>query len=343
MPVITEADFTSQIKSKNLKKAYFIYGEEKYLVDYYTKLLTDKVLSGNNNSFNLQDFSSPDLNIDALIDAVEAVPLFSPFKCVRIFDFDIEKEPADTVKKLKEIIADVPETTVLVLSFPNLVVDSKRVSKWSTLIKFFEKNGDVLNLPMLNDIKLRKQLIKWAEKMSCTLTEKNAQLIIDKCGSNLLILKNELEKLCAYVGNAEITSVAINSVVVENFEANVFELTKAIMAKNYERAFEVLDVLFFRKEEPIAILAVLASSYLDIYRVKVAEISGKSIYDVAEIFDYKRKMFRLENAQRYARNISMNSVKSCINLLTETDAQLKSSRLDPRVLLEKLIAKLAIC
>lgn len=343
MPTITESEFNSQIKSKNFKRAYFIYGEEKYLVDYYPKLLTEKILCGNDNSFNLQNFSSPDLDINALDTAVEALPLMAPLKCVRIFDLDVEKEPADTIKKLKGIISDVPETTVLIISLPNLTLDLKRSSKWSTFIKFFEKYGEVLNLPVMNKLKLQRQLIKWAEKLSCTLSEKNAQLIIEKCGNNLLVLKNELEKLCAYAGGSEITSEAINRVTVENFEANVFELTKAIMAKNYERAFEVLDVLFFKKEEPIAILSVMASNYIDIYRVKVAQQSGKNIYDVAEVFDYKRKMFRLENAQRHSKNISMESLRKCIELLTQTDEQLKSSRLDSRILLEKFIAKLAIC
>ena len=342
MPVITESDFNLQVKSKNFKQAYFIYGEEKYLVDYYTKLLTEKVLLNNSNSFNLQSFSSPDLDINALNVAVEALPLMAPLKCVQIFDLDVEKEPADIIKKLREIISDVPETTVLIISLPNLNFDLKRSSKWSNFIKFFEKHGEVLNLPIMNKLKLQRQLIKWAEKMSCKLSEKNSQLIIDKCGSNLLVLKNELEKLCAYAAGSEITSEAIDCVTVENFEANVFELTKAIMTKNYNRAFEVLNVLFLKKEEPISILSVMASNYIDIYRVKVAEFSGKNIYDVAEIFDYKRKMFRLENAKRYSKNISMESLRECINLLTKMDKQLKSSRLDSKILLEKFIMKLAV-
>lgn len=343
MSVITESDFNSQIKSQNFKRAYFIYGEEKYFVNYYTKALTEKVLLNNNNSFNLQSFSSPDLDMEALNIAVEALPLMAPLKCVQIFDLDVEKEPADTIKKLKEIISDMPETTVLVISLLNINLDLKRSSKWSNFIKFFEKYGEILNLPIMNKLKLQRQLIKWTEKMSCSLSEKNAQLIIEKCGNNLLTLKNELEKLCAYAAGSEITSEVINCVTVENFEANVFELTKAIMAQNYDRAFEVLDILFFKKEEPIAILSVMASNYIDIYRVKVAEFSGKNIYDVAEIFDYKRKMFRLENAQRYSKNISMKSLRKCINLLAKTDEQLKSSRLDSKILLEKLITKFAIC
>lgn len=346
MPIITKPDFAAQIKSGNFKNAYFIYGEEKYLVDHYTRLLTDKILQGKcNNSFNLQNFSSTDLDIDALNSAVEALPLMAPFKCVRIFDFNLEKEPLDTIKKLKEIIADIPETTVLIISFPNLILDLKRSSRCSSFVKFFEKYGDVFNIPALSKTKLQRQIIKWAEKLSCTLSEKNAQLIIDKCGNNLLVLKNEIEKLCAYATGGEITSQIIDEIVVCNFEANVFELAKAIIAKNCDRAFEILDVLLFKKEEPIAILSVLAASYIDIYRVNTALQSGKSIRDVAEIFDYKRKMFRLENAQSQLNyNVNLKkSLRGCIELLTKTDFMLKSSRMDPKILLEKLIVKLILC
>ncbi len=341
MATISESEFLAQLKARDFRRAYFIFGEEKYLVDHYTRQLVEKVLQGNGNAFNLQAFSSPDLDIDALNDAVEALPLMAPLKCVKITDLDVEKEPQDTIKKLKELLSDVPDTTVLVISQSGLSVDLKKAAKWSSFVKFFEKHGEVLNLPLMSNAKLKKQLIKWAEKLSCVLSERAAQNIIDRCGSNLLTLKQELEKLCAYVGGGEISQEAIEAVVVEDVEANIFELTKALMAKNYRRAFELLEILLDKKEEPTAILAIMASSYIDLYRVKAAEQSGKTIYDVAEVFDYKRKMFRLENAQRYARNLSMEYIRTCINLLAETDAKLKSTRLEPRFLLEELITKIS--
>ncbi len=342
MATITETEFLAQIKSLDFKRAYFIFGEEKYLVDYYTTLLVDKVLQGGNNAFNLQVFSSPDLDIDTLGDAVEALPLMAPFKCVKIIDLDIEKEPQETIKKLKDIISDIPETTVLVISIASLNINLKKAAKWSSFVKFFEKYGEVLNIPFLTTAKLKKQLVKWAEKLSCTLSEKNAQAIIDRCGNDLLTLKQELEKLCAYINGKEITLEDIEAVIVENIEANIFELTKALAAKNYKHAFELLEALLDKKEEPTAILAIMASHYIDLYRVKAAEQSGKTIYDVAEIFDYKRKMFRLENAQRYAKSMSMDYIRMCIKLIAETDSKLKSSRVEPRFLLEELIAKFAL-
>lgn len=343
MSIITESELKTQIKSNIFKRAYFIYGDEKYLVKYYTELLTNKILQGNKSPFNLQNFFSPELDIDKLNSAIESLPLLTPVKCVRVFDLDVEKESANAIKKLKEIISDLPETTVLVIALTSLTFDLKRSSKWASFIKFFEKYGETLNLALLSDSKLKKQLIKWAEKLSCSLSEKNAQIIIDKCGNDLFVLKNELEKLCAFVNKGEITAEIINNLVLENFETNVFDLTKSIINKDYRHAFKILNTLLLNKEDPIAILAVMASNYVDLYRIKAAEQSAKDIYDIAKIFDYKRKMFRLENAKKYSKSISADSLQNCINILMETDYKLKSSRVDSRILLEKLIINLINC
>ncbi len=343
MSVITEFELKEQIRLNNFKRAYLIYGEEKYLVKYYTNLLTSEILQGDNSPFNLQNFFSPELDIDKLNSSIESLPLLSPVKCVRVFDLDVEKESVNTTKKLKEIISNLPETTVLIIALTSITFDLKRAAKWSSFIQFFERYGEVLNLPLLSNSKLRKQLIKWAEKLSCSLLEKNAQVIIDKCGNDLFVLKNELEKLCAFVNKGEITTEIINNLVLENFETNVFDLTKSIINKDYRCAFKILNTLLLNKEDPIAILAVMTSNYIDLYRIKAAEQSAKDIYDIAKIFDYKRKMFRLENAKKYSKNISEDSLRNCINILIKTDYKLKSSKIDSKILLEKLIVNLINC
>ncbi len=341
MPIVTETDFNEQIKLNDFKRAYFIYGKEKYLVDYYTKKLTDKVLSEGKNSFNLQDFSMLDFDMDMFHDAVEALPLMATTKCVRLFDFDVEKENQETLKTLKEIISDVPGSTIVIMSQKSIEIDQKRSSKWISFIKFFEKHGEVLELSPLAAIRLKRQLIKWAEKLSCDLSEDNAWKMIKKCGDNLYILKQELEKLCAYVNKSEIKSEDIDKIVIGNIETNIFELTKAITMRNYGRAYEVLDNLFYKREEPTAVLSIMASIYIDMYRVKVAEQNGKTLKDIEKIFDYERKKFRLDNAKNYVKRASIESIRKCLDLITDVDVKLKSSRIDSKVLLEELITKLS--
>ena len=90
------------------------------------------------------------------------------------------------------------------------------------------------------------------------------------------------------------------------------------------------------------ILAVLSSAYVDLYRVKVALESGVAPFQLSQSFPYKGKEFRLRNAERDVRNMSMEQLRQSLRLILEADIRLKSSRVDNRVILEELIAQLRL-
>lgn len=339
MPNITENDLNAQIKSGNFKNLYFLFGEEKYLINYYTDKIVSKILGNNINDFNFQTFSSLE-DINELEVSVEALPLMSSIKCVKIVDLDIENLSQDNFKKFKELISNLPETTILIISQTNIEINLKKSSKWVSLLKLLSKHGDVLELKKLSKIALCKQIICWIKKLSSEISQQNAEMLINYAGENLVDLKIEIEKLCAFCLGREITAQDIEMLVSKKLEANIFELSKAIANKDTAKALNILNVLFYKKEEPIAILAILSGAYIDMYRVKISKNAGEMPAKVADYFDYKGKAFRLDIAQRNSYNISLKSIKECINALLETDFKLKSSQVDSKILLEELTIKL---
>ncbi len=66
----------------------------------------------------------------------------------------------------------------------------------------------------------------------------------------------------------------VEELVPKSTETTVFLLAGALVAGDYEKAYTLLDVLFYQREEPIAILGALATSYVDMYRVRAALESG---------------------------------------------------------------------
>ena len=60
----------------------------------------------------------------------------------------------------------------------------------------------------------------------------------------------------------------------------------------------MLDALFYQREEPVAIVGALATSYVDMVRVRAALEHGGSYGDAAQYGDYKGKDFRLKKAQQ---------------------------------------------
>lgn len=342
MPKITEADLKKQIKSKELPNVYVLFGDEKYLISYYRNALKTAIVGKKENSFNTHIFSDENINLDDIVDSVEAFPLMCEKKCVIVDDLNIESLNESDLKKLTDLLLDVPPFCVLILSFSTLNIDRKKSAKWKKFLKSIEKCTHIIDFAKRGDIALERQIVSWAKKLGCELSTVDASKIIRNCGNDLLSLRNETEKLCAYADGQTITSEMIDEIVTKNLETNVFALAKAMAATDYKTAYKQLDILFYQKEEPIAVLAVLLSVYVDMYRVRVAIESGRDPQELTKYFDYKNKEFRIKNAVRDARNISTEILKECLNVILKTDIALKSTSIDKRLLMEEMITKLSM-
>ncbi len=341
MASLTENELKSQIKSCKLNNLYLLYGEEKYLISHYTNKLIDVALDGTINDFNFKKFKTSNMSVDSLEESIEVLPFLSSKKCIVVSDLELEKFSVTEIKKLKEIVSKIPETTILIISQSNIDASTYKSSKWNSFIKLVEKHGNAVNFKKLSRLSLEKQIINWAKKLTLNISQNSVEKLIEYCGDDLLNLRSELEKLSAFADNGEITEDDIELLVSKKAEANVFDLTKAVSQNNYDRALKILHVLLEKKEEPVAILSLLASNYIDMYRVKVAKNSGVPTNKIAELFDYKRKEFRLTLASKACDNYSLKDLRKYISFLKEIDLKLKSSKDDNKILLEELLVKIS--
>ena len=78
---------------------------------------------------------------------------------------------AGELAKLYQLLEELSETTVLIISQSTLEIDAKRSAKWKKFIAAAEKNGTVVLLEKRGEIALEKQLVQWAEKRGCGLTQ----------------------------------------------------------------------------------------------------------------------------------------------------------------------------
>jgi DNA polymerase-3 subunit delta len=342
MPEITEAELKAQIRKSEFSNFYFLYGEEKYMIGYYSTKLIAAAGGSAFETFNVQRFDGETADVDRIAAAAEALPFMAERKCVAVSDFNAGAARAREAGKLEELLGGIPETTVLLFSLPTLTFDPKKDTGWKKFIARANAAGCTVNIKKRTADQLVKFLCSGAEKRGCSLSRRDAERIVGFCGDDLHTLFGELEKLCSFAGSGEITPDQIDRVVVKNLEARVFDLSKAILAGNYSGAYTILDQLFSQNEEPTAILAVLSSAYLDMYRVRVSVESGLGASEPAKDFDYARKEFRLKNAERDSRRFSTQMLRRCVCALLEADAALKGARGDRRLVMEKLIARLLL-
>ena len=338
MPKISESDFRKVLSGRDFGTLYYICGTEKMLVTHNTKKLINKVAGSDPSDFNYHTFTN-DFDVDEFAVALQVVPFVSEFNVVVVKDLDFADFSSADGDKIFDLISNVSGDTIVILTFPTKL-DEKMNAKDKKLKTLAAKKGTVVELNKLTVPILQKKLVSWASKRNVVLSPQVAGTIVDYCGTDLTALKNELEKLCAYVGDGgEITKEHVDKLVTKNLESSIFDLSKAVINHDGTTAFKVIDRLIYQKEEPIAILAVLATTFVDMYRARIAIKCGSRSTDLSKWFTYKSE-YRLRQAENNSKRTSTAVLRKSIDAITETDILLKSTRMNDRVQLELLIVKL---
>lgn len=339
MAKIGEAELKAQIKSGELSNVYMIYGEESYLKEFYVNKLKSIAVNSAFADFNFHQFEGKDTTVDEILRDAQMLPMMSEYNCVLVHDYPLDKSSSD-VDALKEFFADVPESTILIFWFDSIDVDSKKNSKWKSIETVFAKAGSAVNLEKRTEADLVKLIVSGAKKRNCVIDTQLAKYLISVVGTDIKTIYNELEKICAYVSQGEINKNHIDTLATKCLQARVYDLSKFIIKGDSDSAFDVLNTLFYQKEEPIAILSVIASCYVDMYRVKCAKTANENENSLADYYNYKGREFLIRNASRDCRNMTFAQLRRAIDVLAQTDELLKSSSIDKQILLEETVAKL---
>lgn len=340
MAKFTETDLRQQIKSASFSNAYLIYGEEGYLKEHYISQLKKKIIDPAFESFNLHLFDGKDTEMDDILKDAQMLPMMSEYNLVIVRDYPVEKTKSD-IKLMEEFLTDVPESTVFILLYDSLSPDVKSAS-FKKLISAFDKAGAVVNLEKRSETDVAKLLVSGAKKRGSSIDLNNAKYLVSVSGNDMTTLLNELDKLAGFATGSEITRQIIDDMATKSLQARVYDISKAVVAGNTDKAYSVLDTLFAMKEDPILILAVISGVYVDMYRVKCAKAAGYSYDDVSKHYNYKGREFALRNASRDCAALSEKQLRKSLDEIADKDIRLKSTAADKRILLEELIVKLIL-
>lgn len=340
MAYLTNTELSRSLRGGELFPIYFLYGKEMHQMEKCLSVIIKKTVGKTDSCFNFRQFDGTKDAVSDIVDAAEAYPVMAERKCVVVSNLNIESLNEKDYSLLKELVSDPPPATVLVFVHRGMEINPKKSNKYKTLLGLIEKTGVVTEFPFLSQSQLEKVLLDTAAKSGCQLSPYLACYLIDRCGDSLSVLLTELEKLCCYTGEGEITKEAVDLLAVKSVESSAFDLSKAILKREYSRSFRILDELFAQRLEPLAIMGALNMAFSDLYKAAVSRAEQIPAATVISDFNYKGRDFRLKNALRDVSAFSLTQIRACIAILSETDLLLKSSKTEDRVLLEMVIAKM---
>ncbi len=341
MPILKEPDLKKHLSSKQFSNLYFIDGEEKMLVGMYTDNLIKKLMGENPPEFNYHVFNS-ECEITDVSVACDVMPFMSDKNCVKLIDFDLENMSTDDIDALSEIAVNIPDTTVLIFSMNTVAPPQRASKKYRKIRDVVEKNGIVADLSRRSALSLEKTLCKWASDCGSKISPVTASKLINTCSNDLNVLHSEIEKLSAYAGEEEITPDMIELLVAKNLQAKIYDLFDFVIAQNFDKAMQTIDVLFYQREEPVSIVIALSNAYVDMYRARIASESGINMKVMADELSYKNRAWVLDKMAKQSKRISTVAMRKSIDALLDLNERLVSVTVNPRTEIEKLISKLIL-
>lgn len=343
--MISEVDLKGTISHGRLKPVYLLVGNDPYLTKRYANMIAKKAVPENEdlNLFVLPE----DSGVQEIHDSLFQLSFTGERICVLSSNFDFEGCNIAKFKQLQELVENAPDRNILVLYYDVLQINTKKSDRFKKLAKSVESGGGVVcELNHKNENELSKMLCDGAAKRRASLDAPTAKYMVSVCSNDLNILINELEKLSAYVGlDGKITKEIIDKVCVRTVEASVYDMSRHILAGRAEQAFYLLGQLLSQGISAAEIHSLIASAYVDIFRVKAAIDAGKRADSIAAEFGYSpARTFVLNNAARDARRLTNNQIDRVLKVLLESDSAVKNdvkiSGSGAKIALETLVTKI---
>lgn len=254
---------------------------------------------------------------------VEAVTLFAPERLLLLTE----------ASSNKELFAELGEIAATVSNGVTLVVIEGVLDKRTKTYKALKAATDFREFAVLNDAALQKWVVQEVEAGGGQITPQVARQLVERVGDDQWQLKGEIEKLLAH--HKTIAAEHIELLVTPNLEVSAFALLDAAMAGHPKEATRLLRQLKVRSD-PYEFFGLLVWQVQALALVAYApSLSPPELAQQTGL-----KPFVVQKSQTLARRLGQARIKEMVEHLATLDMQLKSTGVEPWLLVEQAIAKI---
>ncbi|SDD18566.1 DNA polymerase III, delta subunit [Terribacillus halophilus] len=333
-------DALKAIKKKDFSPIYLLYGTESYFMqDIKEKLEKQYALS---DGTNVSVYDLEETPIQEVIADAEEYPFFSEQKLILAYHpFFLKAKPDKSavdhrLESLEHYAQNPADWTTLVLLAPYEKVDERK-----KIVKTIKKTGQAVACQPVKEWDLSEWIGALSKENQIELEDAVADLLIQEAGTDLAMLRGEIEKLALYAGEGKtITLEMAEKLVSHQQTSSGLKLVDALMAGDLAKAIYIFHDLIKLKEEPIALIALLASQFRTILHVKLLKHKGYNQAKMAEVT--KVHPFVVKLALKREAHFSEEELKQILFLAAETDADLKQGRMDKNLAFELLLQQIVM-
>lgn len=315
------------LKQENYKNVYLLCGEEAYLRNQYKKKLRDALVA-EGDTMNYAYYEGKDINPRAVIDMAETLPFFADRRVLMLENSGFFKNKCE---ELADYVSTIPEST-------NLIFVETEIDKRNRLYKEVKKCGRVVEFGTQKEDTLLKWILGMLKKEGKNITKETLQIFLTKTGSDMQLIKNELDKLVSYtMGKEVITTADVEHVCITQTTNKIFDMVNAIAEGKQKQALELYEDLLSLKEPPMRILFLIARQFNQLYQVKLLGKEGLPSSEIAKQAGIVP--FAMKKYQAQAKSFTEEELRTAVEECVASEEAVKTGAMNDRMSVELLILK----
>jgi len=212
-----------------------------------------------------------------------------------------------------------------------IILVEDKIDKRTKTYKWLQKNAKVQEFSPLSD-RQKPQLLKWcvaeAKARECELTNRQAEIIVDRLGFDQLRLSNFLDQLALA---EKVTDDLIDNFIPLARTENVFDLFVSALAGDYGRVHDIISYLESESgvDGAYQTMGLLASQATNLTALVLADGDSKSVAS-----DFSANPYVLRKLASSAKGVDKKKLKRINDALLRADLQMKTTSVNPWLLVE---------
>ncbi len=340
------AELKNRLSAGNTEGLYVFSGDEEYMKRYYFSSLCTAA----GDSVNITTLRG-DMDFGKLCDELTAVPMqeFSFFdgegkeskkRVIKLDSPDFSKLSERELAELYDLLSDIGKMSVVVIYFSN--IEPLKGKNNQAFIKKLSELALVCDFQraQIGDATLLRWIKKHFDKEKIGISQEDVRYLCECVGTDMCLLSFEIEKLVSYLSTKQrqsITREDIDFICIRNAEAITFDVTNAIVARNFEAAVTALSRLRAVKTEPLIIFGAITKLAGDIATVSSLMREGRT--DAEIVRESGLRDFVVRKYTAFLRDMPGDYAKKIARLVLAADEKLKSGA-KGYLVLENLIFQL---
>jgi len=305
------------IKNKVFQPIYFFHGEESYFMDVAVKYFENFALTNDEKAFNQTIVYGKDTSYEEVLTLARQYPMMGEKQLIVVKEAQNLKINDTTNEILLKYIENPVESTILVIAHKYKKIDSRK-----KFAKLLEKKSFLYYSEPIKDYQLANWIQQQIENLGIKSEPNIPNLLAEYLGNDLSRIYGELNKLKLILKeNEELNAKIVELHIGISKDYNVFELQKALGAKNIEKSMRI--AFYMGKNSKTNPLLMIIGSLFNYFSnlLLFHSMKGESSAKIASTIGINP--YFIKDYEQISKIYSLKHTARIISILRELDTKSK--------------------